>query len=62
MGVDHVPESLGQAIEQTAGSEFAETEVGTHVFARYVDRKREACLETASRLPTLGDRPLRALT
>jgi hypothetical protein len=44
MGLDHLPESLGQAIEETAGSELVETALGSHIFARYVDLKREECL------------------
>jgi glutamine synthetase len=45
MGVDHLPESLGQAIEEMAGSELVERALGSHVFPRYVDLKREEWLE-----------------
>jgi glutamine synthetase len=45
MGVDHLPESLGQAIEAMAGSELVERALGSHVFPRYVDLKREEWLE-----------------
>jgi glutamine synthetase len=45
MGVHHLPESLGQAIEEMAGSELVEKALGGHVFPRYVGLKREEWLE-----------------
>jgi glutamine synthetase len=41
MGVDHLPETLGEAIEEMAGSTVVERALGPHVFPRYVDLKRE---------------------
>jgi glutamine synthetase len=41
MGVDHLPETLGEAIEEMAGSEVVEKALGSHVFPRYIDLKRE---------------------
>jgi glutamine synthetase len=41
MGVDHLPETLGEAIEELAGSAVVERALGPHVFPRYVDLKRE---------------------
>ena len=41
MGVNHLPESLGEAIEEMAGSELLEKALGSHVFPRYIDLKRE---------------------
>jgi glutamine synthetase len=45
MGVQHLPESLGEAIEEMAGSEFIEKALGSHVFSRYVDLKRQEWLD-----------------
>jgi len=45
MGVQHLPESLGEAIDEMAGSEFIEKALGSHVFSRYVDLKREEWLD-----------------
>jgi glutamine synthetase len=45
MGVKHLPESLGEAIEEMAGSEFIEKALGSHVFGRYVDLKRQEWLD-----------------
>jgi glutamine synthetase len=45
MGVQHLPESLGEAIEEMAGSELVERALGSHVFGRYVDLKREEWLD-----------------
>ena len=41
LGVDHLPETLGEAIEEMAKSEVVEKALGSHVFPRYVDLKRE---------------------
>jgi glutamine synthetase len=41
MGVDHLPETLGEAIEEMAGSEVVERALGEHIFSRYIDLKRE---------------------
>ena len=45
MGVQHLPESLGEAVEEMAGSELVETALGAHVFERYVALKREEWLD-----------------
>jgi glutamine synthetase len=45
MGVQHLPESLGEAIEEMAGSEFVERALGAHIFERYVGLKRDEWLE-----------------
>jgi glutamine synthetase len=41
LGVDHLPETLGEAIEELAQSELVEKALGEHIFPRYVDLKRE---------------------
>jgi glutamine synthetase len=41
MGVDHLPETLGEAIEEMAGSSMVERALGSHIFSRYIDLKRE---------------------
>jgi glutamine synthetase len=45
MGVDHLPESLGEAIEEMARSAIVERALGSHIFSRYVELKREEWLE-----------------
>src|SRR5439155_20014754 len=45
MGVRHLPESLGEAIEEMAQSEVVEKALGEHIFSRYVDLKREEWLD-----------------
>jgi glutamine synthetase len=45
MGVRHLPESLGEAIEVMAGSGFVEEALGSHVFSRYVELKRKEWLD-----------------
>src|SRR3954453_15372560 len=45
MGVGHLPESLGEAVEEMAKSEVVEKALGEHIFSRYVDLKREEWLE-----------------
>src|SRR3954447_15062292 len=45
MGVRHLPESLGEAIDEMAGSELVEKALGSHVFSRYVDLKRDEWLD-----------------
>src|SRR5205085_9622346 len=41
MGVHHLPETLGEAIDEMAGSEMVEKALGSHIFPRYIDLKRE---------------------
>jgi glutamine synthetase len=45
MGVRHLPESLGEAVEEMAGSALLERALGEHVFSRYVELKREEWLK-----------------
>jgi glutamine synthetase len=45
MGVNHLPETLGEAIEEMAQSEVVEKALGEHIFTRYVDLKREEWLD-----------------
>jgi glutamine synthetase len=41
LGVEQLPETLGDAIERMAGSELALRALGEHVFDRYVEIKRQ---------------------
>jgi len=41
LGVDQLPESLGEAIELTAESELVLRTLGEHMFNRYVEIKRQ---------------------
>ena len=41
LGVEQLPESLGQAIELTAQSELVLRTLGEHMFNRYVEIKRQ---------------------
>jgi glutamine synthetase len=45
MGVQHLPESLGEAVDEMARSEFLNTALGPHIFERYVALKREEWLD-----------------
>src|ERR671914_659718 len=45
MGVQHLPESLGEAIEEMAGSELVERALGSHIFERYIALKRDEWLD-----------------
>jgi glutamine synthetase len=40
MGVDHLPETLGEAIEEMSRSTVVEKALGEHIFSRYIDLKR----------------------
>jgi glutamine synthetase len=40
-GIEQLPETLGEAIEEMANSELAKKALGEHVFPRYIDLKRE---------------------
>ena len=40
LGIQQLPETLGEAIEELAGSELVEKALGEHVFTRYIDLKR----------------------
>jgi glutamine synthetase len=44
MGVDHLPETLGDAIDAMSKSEVVEKALGDHIFPRYIDLKREEWL------------------
>ena len=39
-GIEQLPETLGEAIEELAGSEMVRRALGDHIFERYVDIKR----------------------
>jgi len=41
LGVEQLPESLGEAIELTAESELVLRTLGEHMFNRYVEIKRQ---------------------
>jgi len=45
MGVDHLPETLGEAVEEMARSEVVQKALGDHIFSRYVELKREEWLD-----------------
>ncbi|HYP47466.1 MAG TPA: glutamine synthetase family protein [Thermoleophilaceae bacterium] len=45
MGIEHLPESLGEAIEELAGSELAKSALGEHIHSRYVELKRKEWLD-----------------
>jgi glutamine synthetase len=40
-GIEQLPETLGEAIEELAGSEFVRKALGDHIFENYVELKRE---------------------
>ena len=40
LGIEQLPETLGEAIEELAGSELVLKALGEHVFTRYIDLKR----------------------
>jgi glutamine synthetase len=40
LGIEQLPETLGDAIELTAGSEIALRTLGEHTFNRYIEIKR----------------------
>ena len=39
-GIVSLPESLGEAIEELAGSDLMERALGEHIFPRYIELKR----------------------
>jgi glutamine synthetase len=39
-GIVALPETLGEAIDELAGSELVRTALGPHIFDRYVELKR----------------------
>jgi glutamine synthetase len=41
LGIEQLPETLGEAIEELAKSELVHKALGDHIFDRYVDLKRE---------------------
>jgi glutamine synthetase len=40
LGIEQLPETLGEAIEELAQSELVLKALGEHVFTRYIDLKR----------------------
>ena len=45
MGVNHLPETLGEALNDMAKSAVVEKALGSHIFPRYIDLKREEWLD-----------------
>jgi glutamine synthetase len=45
MGVDHLPETLGEALEDMENSAVVEKALGDHIFPRYIDLKRAEWLD-----------------
>jgi glutamine synthetase len=41
LGIEQLPETLGEAVEEMATSEVVEKALGEHIFPRYIDLKRE---------------------
>jgi glutamine synthetase len=41
LGIEQLPETLGEAVDAMAESELVEKALGEHIFPRYVDLKRE---------------------
>jgi glutamine synthetase len=41
LGVQQLPETLGEAIDEMGRSEFVQRALGEHIFSRYVDLKRQ---------------------
>jgi glutamine synthetase len=40
-GIEQLPETLGEAIEELAGSKLMRKTLGDHIFENYVELKRE---------------------
>jgi glutamine synthetase len=45
LGVGHLPESLGEAIDEMSRSELVRQALGDHIFPRYLELKREEWLD-----------------
>jgi glutamine synthetase len=45
LGVGHLPESLGEAIDEMSRSTLVRKALGDHVFPRYIELKREEWLD-----------------
>ena len=58
LGVEQLPESLGEAIEITAESELVLRTLGEHMFNRYVEIKRQEWEDYRVQVTQLGARPL----
>ena len=58
LGVEQLPESLGEAIELTAESELVLRTLGEHMFNRYVEIKRQEWDDYRVQVTQLGARPL----
>ena len=57
-GVEALPGSLGEAIEELAGSELLEKALGEHIFPRYVELKRKEWDEYRTQVYAVGARPV----
>ena len=58
LGVEQLPESLGEAIEMTAESELVLRTLGEHMFNRYVEIKRQEWDDYRVQVTQLGAGPL----
>ena len=45
LGIQQLPETLGEAIEELSHSELIRKALGSHIFPRYIDLKREEWLD-----------------
>jgi glutamine synthetase len=41
LGIEQLPETLGEAVDEMAKSALVEKALGDHIFPRYIDLKRE---------------------
>ena len=60
MGVQRLPESLGEAIDEMSRSELVEQALGSHIFSRYIDLKREEVVRIPRAGDAVGDRAILA--
>ena len=60
LGIEQLPETLGEAIELTAESELVLRTLGEHMFNRYVEIKRQEWEDYRVQVTPVGARPLPA--
>ncbi len=58
LGIEQLPETLGEAIELTAESELVLRTFGEHIFNRYVEIKRQEWEDYRVQVTPVGARPL----
>ena len=58
LGIEQLPETLGEAIEITAESELVLRTLGEHIFNRYVEIKRQEWEDYRVQVTPVGARPL----